>query len=330
MKHIPQLDGIRGLAVLAVFIHHAFKTPGLWIGVDLFFVLSGFLITGVLLNARTNNLREYIGGFYSRRARRLALPYLSLLLVFTLAFGASWMRHGYMYFGLMNFLRPMGVAVPGPLLVLWSLAVEEQFYCFWPLAVFFLNDRHLRWLALFLVALAPFLRGMLHFHNVWPVYMLMPFRMDLLVVGALLALHWRGNRASIERWGAKIGLAMIPIGLAIPLILHWWVSKSDLRVTHPVLCFESTLISCLGAMLWALSGWQVGLLKFRPLMYMGKISYTFYLFHTLALRLVHSALGGFAITVLLAALSWTFIESPLLRKRTTAEAVPIIGSLEAA
>ena len=75
MKRISQLDGVRGLAILAVFLHHALKIKLLWMGVDLFFILSGFLITGILLSAKGQKLGSYFAHFYSRRARRILAPY---------------------------------------------------------------------------------------------------------------------------------------------------------------------------------------------------------------------------------------------------------------
>jgi peptidoglycan/LPS O-acetylase OafA/YrhL len=312
MKHIPQLDGLRGLAILAVFLHHAYHIKLLWMGVDIFFVLSGYLITGVLLKPASpggsGTLREYIQIFYARRARRLMVPYLLLLVAITLVYGITWMRHGYLYLGLTNFLRPLGIAFPKPLVILWSLAVEEQFYLFWPLAVFFLNRRRLVWLAASLMALAPLLRGALHFESPWAVFMLTPFRMDAMAAGALICLL-QGRLAKVP----KLSLAIAGL---IGLGVLGWRGITEYRnvALGNVLIFECTLAVGVGLLLWALSAHSAPLM-WSPLRYLGKISYTFYLFHALALVLIPSQIAAFLATVAFAALSWNFIESPLLGKR---------------
>jgi peptidoglycan/LPS O-acetylase OafA/YrhL len=322
MKRIVQLDGVRAIAVLAVFLHHAFKIQALWIGVDLFFVLSGFLITGVLLDAKQQPLGHYFAYFYNRRVRRILPPYMLLLLAGTLFTGVGWLHYWYFYVLGTNFILPLHVPHPEAFDPLWSLAVEEQFYLVWPLIVYFLSARNLRWFAGFLVVLAPLLRGAFHFSDMWPVYTLTPFRMDLLAVGALLCLQWRSDRAIVERWGAKIGLAMIPVGLAIPFILHRWFVPTDLRMAHPVIYYEANVITCLGMMLYALSGWKVEWLKIRPLLYIGQISYSMYLVHDGVLLLLRhrihgfeAAAAGFVITVAYSAISWKFMEGPLLGRR---------------
>src|SRR3981189_1462970 len=85
VKRIPQLDGLRAFAVTAVFLSHVSTSVKLgWIGVDLFFVLSGFLITGILVQSKDQSFREYIGGFYARRVRRILPAYVAILVVTTL------------------------------------------------------------------------------------------------------------------------------------------------------------------------------------------------------------------------------------------------------
>ena len=144
MKRIPQLDSVRAIAILAVFCHHAFKIRLMWMGVDLFFVLSGFLITGVLVNAKHHTLRGFFAHFYARRARRILAPYVLTLVVASFFFGVAWMRHWYLYILFTNFIMPLHIPQPMAFDPLWSLAVEEQFYLAWPLAVYFLSERRLR------------------------------------------------------------------------------------------------------------------------------------------------------------------------------------------
>src|SRR3977135_195463 len=112
MKRIDQLDGIRALAICAVFIHHAFHAKLLWAGVDLFFVLSGFLITGILIQKKQLPVREYLYGFYERRARRILPPYVLLLVLTSILFGLAWAKHWYLYVFLMNVSVAFGIDRP--------------------------------------------------------------------------------------------------------------------------------------------------------------------------------------------------------------------------
>ena len=89
-KRIEQLDGIRTVAIAAVFIHHTLHVKLLWMGVDLFFILSGFLITGILIGNKSQSIGRYFGHFYERRARRILPPYALLLVVTSVIFGLAW------------------------------------------------------------------------------------------------------------------------------------------------------------------------------------------------------------------------------------------------
>src|SRR5579862_9811965 len=95
-KRILQLDGLRGVAILCVFMNHALQVPLTWMGVDIFFVLSGFLITGILLDRRDKG-DSYFGYFYARRARRILPPYVIAMAIFTLLNGAAWTGKWYFY-----------------------------------------------------------------------------------------------------------------------------------------------------------------------------------------------------------------------------------------
>jgi len=322
MKRIPQLDSIRAIAILAVFCHHAFEIRLMWMGVDLFFVLSGFLITGVLVSAKHHTLSGFFAHFYARRARRILAPYMLLLIVASFFIGVAWMRYWYMYILLTNYIRLLGIPQPKVFDPLWSLAVEEQFYLAWPFAVYFLSERHLRRLSILLIILAPVLRGVIHSDAAWtsPIYMGTPFRMDLLAAGALLWLEWQRNRAGIERWGPKIGAVLAVLGFAgLGLFDHLHISTYGNSRIGNVFIYEFSLLICLGFMLYALSGWHVGWLRLRPLRYIGQISYSMYLVHlgiiTLVATRLHGATGAalaLALTIGYAALSWHLIESPLL------------------
>ncbi len=130
MKYVPQLDGLRAVAIIMVFLHHAFNIPLLWAGVDLFFILSGYLITNILLrDCETLSFRKMIGKFYLRRAERI-LPAYTVFLLLVLLLDRKDLLHIWPYF--VTFLQNIPFAfhfVPwGPLVPLWSLAVEQHFF----------------------------------------------------------------------------------------------------------------------------------------------------------------------------------------------------------
>lgn len=323
MKRIPQLDGVRALAILAVFFHHSLHIKLLWAGVDLFFVLSGFLITNVLLQSRSHPLGGYFAHFYSRRARRILAPYFLTLLLGSFFVGLDWMHHWYFYLLFTNFIQPLGIRLPTAFEPLWSLAVEEQFYLLWPFAVYFLSERSLRRLCLALMLIAPALRGTLHFHLQWAVYMLTPFRMDLLAAGGLLCLIWRQKPELIARKALLVALPLIGLGLAsLGLLAHFHITTSSNTRTGNVLIYESTLALSLGFMLYALAGRGVAWLGWSPLRYIGRISYTMYLVHLGIILVLLPYFRGLALTALAlaatiayASLSWFLMERHLLHHK---------------
>lgn len=323
MSRIRQLDGVRALAILAVFVHHALHVKLMWMGVDLFFILSGFLITGVLLDIKDLSFGQVLARFYERRARRILIPYAVFLAVATLFVGVAWMRYWYMYVLLTNFLTPLHIPHPSAFEVLWSLAVEEQFYLVWPFAVYFLSYGNLRRLCLFLIVLAPVLRGTLHFSEHWIVYMLTPFRMDLLAIGGLLCLEWRQNPARIRAWGAKIGIPLSFAGIALLFGLsRFGYSTDGNTAVGNVLIYEGCLATCFGMMLYALGGRGIGWLQWPPLTYIGRVSYSMYLIHTGVIALVFMQFHGLAgaaialaLTLGYATVSWYVLERRLLSRR---------------
>jgi peptidoglycan/LPS O-acetylase OafA/YrhL len=321
LKRITQLDGVRGIAILTVFAHHALHIKLLWAGVDLFFILSGFLITSVLLDVRQRPFGQYFSHFYARRARRILAPYVIALLILSLFVGFAWLRQWYFYLGLMNFLAPLSLPEPDAFGPFWSLAVEEQFYLVWPFAVYLLAERALARFACALFLTAPLLRAVCHFRANWVIYMLTPFRMDLLATGAILCLAYRHRRAWIERRGAAAGLLLAALGTASLLMLsRLGVTTYGNTRTGNVLIYECTLIVCSGFILWALSGTHVWPLRSTALRYIGKLSYSMYLIHLGAILLIGQRLSGpaaaavsFAATLAYAITSWHLIEKKLLR-----------------
>ena len=322
-RRIRALDGVRGIAILLVFVNHAFKVKLAWAGVDLFFVLSGFLITGILLGAKQQPTGGYFRRFYGRRARRILPPYLLLLAITPVFFGVGWLRFGYMYAFLMNFITAFAIPHVPSLDVLWSLAVEEQFYLVWPVLVLLLSERALAWVVGFLLVAAPVLRyaGTPWFPNYAPVYMLTPFRMDLLAAGAAIALVWRGRRSSIERFGG-FG-PMVSAGALGALAALSRAPGFSVTANTPfgnAWIYEMTLVASTGVVLWALSGRWVQVLEWRPMRALGRISYSFYLIHTTMLLALARYIGGrrlaaaltFVLSLVYSAVSWRYLEQPML------------------
>ena len=348
-RRIREIDGLRALAILSVFVHHALNVPMTWMGVDLFFVLSGFLITGILLDAPKNSFKSYLGAFYERRVRRILPPFILLLVVFSLVYGVQWARHWYLYLGLMNYLFIDSTPHLESLLVLWSLAVEEQFYAVWPVVIFFVRPK---WLPLVLTGLllaAPMLRGLLtgwagrqSFNaNHWFIYASGPTRVDCLAAGALLTFAWRNHREKICRMG-YVSLSVALCMIALMPFLDGSFSIFSNTVKGNVITYEVTLLCSVALVAWALSGKGTAVLTTLPALWLAKISYTFYLLHRgillymLAHIPTHSRtqqrlliLCAFAIAALAAEVSWRLLEKPILhggRKKASLEATAALGA----
>ncbi len=297
----------------------------LWIGVDLFFVLSGFLITGILVDLKHKDLKGYFAHFYERRARRILPPYVMLLIVASLIFGTSWAVHWYMYLGLTNYL----VLFPGnvfmPFNPLWSLGVEEQFYLVWPFLVYFLSEKKLPYVLCGLMVLAPIFRVLAipydTVHQI--VYMGTPFRMDCMAMGSLLTFVWRSKGDLIRKYGY---LGLIPVVLT-PIVMMklsrlGGFSTMDGTWKGNIFTYEIALSAATGAFLWALGGQYVAILKTRLFQFLGRISYTFYLIHLSTLLFFGRYFSnawivaglGLATTLIYATLSWYFLEKPFLAR----------------
>jgi peptidoglycan/LPS O-acetylase OafA/YrhL len=245
--HVPVLDGIRGLAIVLVMIIHLWWLPahsafdgyvtfGInlgWFGVDLFFVLSGYLITGILLDAR--GAPHYFRNFYLRRILRIfPLYYLVLIVALYVVphglppdkaarFGSIAGDARYYWLYLSNFaIARAGMARHGILDVTWSLAIEEQFYFVWPAVVALSSRRALVRIALALAATSLALRIALHAfsgYNAFSIYVLTPCRLDALAVGAILACAARdpGGLARFEPQARLAVFTLLPLMIAIPV-----------------------------------------------------------------------------------------------------------------
>jgi peptidoglycan/LPS O-acetylase OafA/YrhL len=323
---IRQLDGIRALAILAVLIHHNFRTPLLWAGVDLFFVLSGFLISGILL-ARKDAGDGYFDYFYTRRACRILPPYIAVCIAAGLIFGFHKFTPWYIFvFFAMNLNGLFWPSYQLPL-PFWSLAVEEQFYLGWPLVILFVSEKVLLRIALFIVLASPFIRAIAtpFFPNHYFIYYLTPFRADLLCAGTVLAIFWRHRDAATESFLRRFGWTGTVFGFAVLALLQF-SPRFHLGNNTPEangLVYSLSLLGCVSLIGWSLvdEGWLTAFLTWRPLRFIGRISYTMYLVGSmvkvLVLRYVHNGYAAFALdlagTILWATVSWYLLESPMMK-----------------
>jgi peptidoglycan/LPS O-acetylase OafA/YrhL len=326
MQRILRLDGVRAVAFVTIFVHHAFNIRHLWAGVDIFFVLSGFLITSILMVGRGSE-GAWVR-FYERRAVRILPPYLMFLVLATVFLHLKWDHKGWWYalFG-MNIAEALHLGVPG-LGILWSLAVEEQFYLFWPFVALRVAPRSVLTCAVCLIVTAPILRGLatpfLVEHSA--IYYLMPFRMDLLASGAVLAVLWqqRGALITWRRWG----LALVAGGLSLLLgcsLMFPTFHADDNTVAFNIVGYS--LIGCVATGLLAFTlgsvdGWWMRLMTWKPVRWIGLVSYTGYLIHTGVLALVNPSSSvifnrvlAFAVVMAYASISWLLIEKPVLQLR---------------
>ena len=332
MKRIPQLDSIRGMAVLAVLLHNTdiTKATGLigregWMGVDLFFALSGFLITSLLLD--TKGTDGYFRNFYARRCLRIwPLYYSALLFMFVVVpilrppeavriFGEQSMPWWSYPIYLQNFLVRAITRAAGLLGVTWSLAVEEQFYLVWPLVVRYCSEAKLRIVTLSIIGLGPVLRFYLVQHHV-NVYPNTFCRLDGLMAGALLAILFRSPMFRRENY---LRLAWVTFFVALPIGV--FAFHHAIWAAFSFTAMASAALLYLG--LRSTQKWLQALLSSRFLIYTGTISYGIYLLEKIpidAAQLLHLdrhpvivLLVTAAATYLLATLSWNMLEKPCLR-----------------
>jgi peptidoglycan/LPS O-acetylase OafA/YrhL len=363
-RRIPELDGLRGTAILLVMIGHYFSVPGVgavsllsgywfrlgWTGVDLFFVLSGFLIGGILLDARGSS--NYFKTFYARRFFRIIPLYYAWILLYVILAPVA-----KMYFS--DRIGPVQQADGSILAHLfflqnfheflktgasfwwfsstWSLAVEEQFYLVAPLLVRYLSKRSLATILVFVTFAAPVLRFIVRNYSAdgpWLAYRLMPCRADALAVGMLAALISKspGARAWMEKY--TLFLYALFIALFYGVAYLWrWSSDPMLGLTQNA---GYTVIALFFAMLLLLvlverNFFLAAVMRLGFLGEIGGISYCIYIIHTAVYFFCHqiilSALPAVtdvpaaAVTLLaalltyaIAKLSWKYFEQPQIRR----------------
>jgi peptidoglycan/LPS O-acetylase OafA/YrhL len=350
-RKIPQLDAVRGLTILLVMMHNiSLKYPVLhsqqlfangWMGVDLFFVLSGFLITGILVD--TKGSEGYLGNFYVRRCLRIWPLYYSLLFFmfvvvrfvnpseFHAVVQQSSPWWAYPLF-LQNFLIPIPTNAAGPLGVTWSLAIEEQFYLVWPLLVRFCSFTQLRRVAIAEICISPVLRYYLSLHHV-DLYSNVFCRLDGLMAGALLALLVRSDNFVPSKL-----LKLAWISLAIAALLAFVTEAFNARwIVFSLTALASA--SFVYVSLFSKWKWFQVLMNNRFLVYTGTISYGLYLLHKIPFGMVQALHLDrhpfvpvpfiFVASYAIAALSWNLLEKPFLSLKRFFESKPTgRGSLD--
>jgi peptidoglycan/LPS O-acetylase OafA/YrhL len=342
-------DGLRAIAVLGVLLYHAGQTwlPGGLLGVDVFFVLSGFLITGLMIREFLSTGRIRLRRFWARRARRL-LPALLLLLLgvagyarwfadpsqlgrlrldalATLGYVANW-RFAFSGQGYFQHFQ-----APSPLLHMWSLGVEEQFYLLWPLLVVLVLRRRASLRLLLIISVAgaigsAVLASVLTGHHVDPsrVYYGTDTRAQALLVGAALATWTALRPAPVSERGRRlvrsVGLAGAGVLVATFMLVG---GESSLLYRGGFLVVALAVAGLLSSIAWLPQSPQARLLGVAPLAYLGRISYGVYVWHWplfLVLTSKRTGLDGvallgvrFAVTLATAALSFHLVENPIRR-----------------
>ena len=361
MQRSPQLDGIRGMAILAVVLFHGVGF-GLWgtpetvhlgslafdltslgyLGVDLFFVLSGFLLGGIVLEHRDSP--NLVRAFFLRRIARIVPPYAAWLALFFAA--ASLVAADSATYNLLlansapawayatftqNFLAPVFAGDDGllklragMLLPTWSLAVEQQFYLLLPFVVRCVPRKALPWTLVGLIVSAPVLRTAIVFYSDqhWLAYTLLPCRWDALFLGVLGA--WAMRHRVIGKSAASLGMLASGFGSALA------IANGPKNLDPAMLTLGGTLVA-LTCAAWvvrvALDPRGFGWLAWWPLRWLGQISYGLFLCHFAVHVVTHRllldsvptlanwpvTLLGIGISIALASASWRWFESPLVR-----------------
>lgn len=333
-RYRPDIDGLRALAILPVLFFHYRVWPfgGGFVGVDIFFVISGYLITQLIV-AEQNEGRFSIARFYERRIRRIFPALFAMLLVATIAavlilFPADLVRYAKSLLATAGFAANFQFwseagyfdvnAAEKPLLHLWSIAVEEQFYLFFPAILLAFRSRRIAVTTIiFVLSLGLAVWGVAHAPSA--TFYLLPGRAWELMLGALLAL---GAVPAVERRWVREALAAAGVVLIAVSIFFY---SSDMPFPG-----AAALAPCLGAALLIYAGTRgttvaSGILSLSPLVFIGRISYSLYLWHwplyVFTRYFSYRNPGPEVVVILVAAsfvlaiVSYYFVEQPFRRGR---------------
>lgn len=344
-SRIAELDGVRAIAIWMVMLMHVlveYSHPKMhavvgvivghgWLGVDLFFVLSGFLITGILLDSKSKP--GYFKTFYARRFFRIMPLYFVMVAIWTIFY------RGYGSYFLLssvfmaNLAPTFHIRMPTGPSTLWSLAIEEQFYLMWPLLVLLLNRRKLAVLAASIVVVEPVIRAIHAMHGLHPelIYNLTWCRCDGLATGALIALWVRSGSfsrtASRKAAGALLGaLIVITVaGYPFGMMNKFTVAATSLRYTQAYLFYAACFVLILA---YQGTFWTAAL-RWKFMQVSGALSYCLYLVHGSVGKVFQNFIGYqmsismrttvircivmISVSFLIAAISKRFLEDPCLR-----------------
>ncbi len=317
--HRPELDGLRGIAILAVLLTHSCTvmhllpdtvagnilnhifTPG-WAGVDLFFVLSGFLITGILL--RTRNSPNYIKSFYMRRCLRIFPLYYTVITVLLLIGTIPQLKpliqlHTLLPLGVMHRISyyvylqnwPMPYGFTGAWTgAYWSLAVEEQFYLVWPWLVLKLSPRALLHICIIGLGVSLTLRLLAAYfipQYFFPLWMT-PVRMDGLLVGSACALLMAERKSALPM--SWIRAALLSGGAILLFIVLWTHGRELVATSTWMQTIGITGFALLSGGVLALSQHHPPMLQWlltlRPLRSFGKYSYGIYMYQSVLFSVI--------------------------------------------
>ncbi len=344
IKHNPALDSFRGLAVLAVMLFHYSVISAGWIGVQAFFVLSGYLITAILLADKDLCLRDYLVSFYIKRALRIWPLYYAFILVNLLVFlvmADPYIRHQlpYLLTYTVNFYQMRHVGLPWLMGHFWSLAVEEQFYLVWPFVIYFFSIPTLGKILPALFLAGPLLRGLalLFSFSSDPyaaMYRATSSYFDAFAIGGLIALplptlqQWRMKYSKTIFITAALALgayALFGMLQARPAdfasFTAFGLGGTDLVAGMVKYIFLNLFFAA--AINYLVSNKPPAWLENRTLVYIGLISYGMYVFHPLARSLARVLPWPgsftlrmpfyFAVTILASAASYKWLEKPILQ-----------------
>jgi peptidoglycan/LPS O-acetylase OafA/YrhL len=360
VAYLPTLDGLRGVAILLVLWYHTpflfqhlpefagaqsawsmlgivgMMSLGGWIGVDLFFVISGFLITSILIRVRDRDFSSFV--FWGRRALRifpLAGMYLLVLFSLTLLDDPLRMMSGFdgwswyvFYLGNIHITiygwQPLG------LMILWSLAIEEQFYLVWPLLMRMVSATRLIWWIIGLIFLAPLVRAVMFSTINYPAtYVFTLCRIDALAAGALMSVllnshEWRQKTFRvcecllIPALGLILLTLLVPFSPSLPQTRPWFFSVFGYSL------LAASFAVCLVASLKARALWYSALTS-PFLTFVGRRCYGLYVWHVLVASMITAVLQPFQIgfyghvmlwliaLLVVASGSWVLLEEPMLR-----------------
>jgi peptidoglycan/LPS O-acetylase OafA/YrhL len=296
-RHVPSLDGVRGLAIVLVLAFHAWPSQWTsfgWMGVDLFFVLSGFLITGILADGRDTAHRART--FYIRRILRIMPLYYAVLILMFMVLPLVYrptdlvyaqLSHDQVWYWTYTSNWLLGLQIPPHFNYMnhfWSLAVEEQFYLVWPLVVWHTSRKTALRIALCAIAGALLCRIVLAGAGVWwlATYFITPCRLDALGVGSVIALALRapGDPAVTAR---RVGDRMVRAAIGVTALVVVALAIGDrgfaAKVRLPVTVNLTAVAWIFGLLVTIAATRQPRVLGWGPLRTAGKYSYGLYVIH---------------------------------------------------